>query len=390
MSIPAPTRRPPAGAPPDAEPDWAALVAGVLRDPSRLRTVFQPIVDVGGAVVAGYEALARFDGPAGLPPDRWFAAADRLGCGAELEALVVARCLDVRTELPPNCFITVNVSPHLLGRPALADLLLGAGDLSPVVIELTEHQQVADLRPLLDLSEQLRRHGALLALDDAGSGYSGLQQLTRVRPQLIKLDRALVEGAHRDEAKLALAEMLGELAGRLDAWLLAEGVETWEEMDAFCRLGVPLAQGFLLGRPAATFAPLDPAVAARLRGATSRATLVEHLAGLLEPVRSETPGEPVPALSPGEVGLRLDGWRHPVAVLLPVQADDGGPTHRAVPVSLRAPVSADVVAVARRMIARPEHQRFDPVVCVDDVGRAVGVVRAERVIARLSDLVVPS
>ena len=80
--------------------DWTDLVRGVLADPSRLRLVFQPIVSLQGAVVVGYEALSRFDGPPGLTPDLWFAAADEQGRGAELEALVVERCLALRSSLP--------------------------------------------------------------------------------------------------------------------------------------------------------------------------------------------------------------------------------------------------------------------------------------------------
>jgi EAL domain-containing protein (putative c-di-GMP-specific phosphodiesterase class I) len=361
----------------EPEPDWPALVAAVLADPDGLlRLVFQPIVSLQDAVVVGYEALARFDGPPGLTPDRWFGAADRLGRGAELEALVVRRCLALRSTLPPNCFLTVNVSPHLLTRPALRDPLLATRDLRPLILELTEHQAVTDLGPLLQLRDALVERGALVALDDAGSGYSGLQQMAQIRPNLIKLDRALVDGADRDEVKLALAELLGEFAGRLDAWLLAEGIETWEEVRAFQRLRVPLGQGYLLGRPAEPWAQLPAATVARLRLGAARASLVEHVASLVEPVPAA--GEPLAA---GQVGLQFDGRDRPAGLLLP----DAG-AHRTVPVSLRVQASVGVVELARRIAARPAERRFDPVVCVDEVGRAVGVVRVERVILRLAEL----
>lgn len=364
------------------EPDWPTLVGGVLTDPDRLTLVFQPIVALREATIVGYEALARFAGQPDLTPDRWFAAADVLGCGAELEALVVVRCLALRSELPPDCFLTVNVSPHLLTEPALADPLLAAGDLTPLVLELTEHQQISDLRGLLHLRDRLTDRGALLALDDAGSGYSGLQQMTRLRPHLIKLDRALVEDADADETKLALAELLGEFAGRMDAWLLAEGVETWAELAAFLRLKVPLAQGFLLGRPAPPWAPLDPVLAQRLRALAARTELTDHIASLVEPAPDETLG-----LRDDQVGLRLDRSGRPLAVLIPRRREgDRGQGHRVAPVSLRVPASAAVVEVARRLVARPAHCRFDPVVCVDERGRAVGVVRLERVLLRLVDL----
>src|SRR3954449_9612360 len=85
----------------------------LLADPDDLTLVFQPIVDLAAATVAGYEALARFPGAAG--PDVWFAAAEDAGVGAELEALALHKALAAVDALPPNTFLIVNVSPHLLG-----------------------------------------------------------------------------------------------------------------------------------------------------------------------------------------------------------------------------------------------------------------------------------
>ena len=372
--------------PPAPAIDWAAELDRLATDPDTLRLVFQPIVDVARGVIAGYETLARFRSADGSPspatPDRWFAAADAAGIGARVEALVVARCLQLRADLPPNCFLTVNVSPHLLTEPELADLLLGAGDLSPLVLELTEHQAVADVRPLLAVQDALRDRGALVALDDAGSGYSGLQQLTAFRPQLIKLDRALVDGADADPVKLALATLLGEFGARIDAWLLAEGVETWGEMDAFSRLGVPLAQGFLLGRPAPPWSSLDPAVADRLRRSHAQGLLRENIASLVERVELVA-GDAEPS-GPGPA-VRVDGLGRPVAVLLPLRRGNDRPGHRAAPVSLRAAASTGVAELARRVVTRPEDTRFDPVVCVDDVGAVLGVVHVEHLLTRLAE-----
>ncbi|MGX5656592.1 EAL domain-containing protein [Geodermatophilus nigrescens] len=365
---------------------WTEELARLRDRPDTLRLVFQPIVDVARGVVAGYEALARFTAADGSPsaatPDRWFAAADAAGIGARAEAMVVERCLQLRHELPPNCFLTVNVSPHLLTDPALADLLLGAGDLTPLVLEFTEHQDVADLRPLLDLRDRLRDRGALVALDDAGSGYSGLQQLTAVRPQLIKLDRALVAGADTDDVKLALAQLLGEFGGRIDAWLLAEGVETWAETEAFARLGVPLAQGYLLGRPAEPWAVLDPEVGERLRRSALRGRLVEHVASLVEPAERVAEGAtPVGAGS----AVRVDRFGHPTGLLLAHRRDGDPAGHREAPVSLRVPASTAVAEVAQRVVTRPEASRFDPVVVVDDVGAVTGLVRVESLLSRLAE-----
>lgn len=364
----------------DDERAWRRRVEGVLAEPKQLALVFQPIVSVADAGIVGYEALSRFAGSPSLTPDLWFAAADRLGHGADLEAEVLRRCLALRDSLPDDCFLTVNLSPHLLGEPVVRDLLLGEPDLSRIVIELTEHVAVPDAGVLTTMRGAVTERGGLVAMDDAGSGYSGLQQLAVLRPQLVKLDRALVDGADRDPLKLALAELLGELADRMDAWLLAEGVETWAELEAFARLGVPLYQGYLLGRPAPPWSRLDAGTVARLRELQARASLVENVASLVEDVAVEGRA---PVL-PGRHGLRVDGFGRPVRLLLPAAAD--GEPHRDAPVSLRVPPSAGIGDVARRAASRPHGTRFDPVVCVDDTGAALGLVRVEQLLVHLARL----
>src|SRR3954470_16835521 len=268
----------------------------LLADPDDLTLVFQPIVDLAAATVAGYEALVRFPGSAG--PDVWFAAAADAGLAAELEALAVHKALAVVPALPPDTFLTINVSPHLLGSAPVQDALATRPGLQRVVIELTEHTPVDDLAALRRQCDELRARGALIALDDAGSGYSGLQQLAALRPQVVKLDRALVSDADTDPVRVALAEMLGEFAGRIDAWLLAEGIETAAELAAFARLGVPLAQGWLLGRPTPDFAPLAPETEGLVRAQVARARLSDSVASLLRPVRQVSPDVNSPAVPP--------------------------------------------------------------------------------------------
>src|SRR3954463_577367 len=189
--------------PPDCRP--------LLADPDDLTLVFQPIVDLAAATIAGYEALARFPGSAG--PDVWFAAAAEAGMAAELEALAVHKALATVDALPSDTFLTVNVSPHLLGSAPLQDALATRPYLHRVVVELTGHTPVDDLAALRRQTDELRARGAVIALDDAGSGYSGLQQLAVLRPQIVTLDRALLSDADTDPVR-ALAEMLGEFAGR--------------------------------------------------------------------------------------------------------------------------------------------------------------------------------
>ena len=181
--------------------------------------------------VVGYEALARFTGYPVRDPETWFAAARRHEVLPALEAVALRTALAARSELPGNTFLTVNLGPDVIDSPEVREVLAAQPGLSGVVVELTEHARVdsyASLEPAID---RLRTAGALIAIDDAGSGYAGLQHLLSLRPEFLKLDRGLVAGLDRDEAKRTLVEMVGLLASRLDAWLLAEGVETREELD---------------------------------------------------------------------------------------------------------------------------------------------------------------
>ena len=341
----------------------------LLADPDDLTLVFQPIVDLAAATVAGYEALARFPGSAG--PDVWFAAAADAGVAAELEALAIHKALAVVPSLPPDTFLTVNVSPHLLGSAPVQAAFATRPALQRVVVELTEHTPVHDLAALRRQCDELRARGALIALDDAGSGYSGLQQLAVLRPQVVKLDRALVSDADTDPVRVALAEMLGEFAGRIDAWLLAEGIETAAELAAFAQLGVPLAQGWLLGRPSPGFAPLAPEAVRLVQAQVARARLTDSVASLLRPVRQCPLGEQVPGVPPV---VLVGPQGEPAALLL---ADPRTAEVYTAPVSLRVHPTTDIRETLQRALTRPPAQRFDPVVCTDPSGDVLGLLRIE-------------
>ncbi|RBY74951.1 EAL domain-containing protein [Blastococcus sp. TF02-09] len=345
----------------------------LLADPADLTLAFQPIVGLETGTIAGYEALARFPGSAG--PDVWFVAAAEAGIAAELEALALHQALAAVPALPDDTFLTVNVSPHLLGTTPVQNALATRPDLHRVVVELTEHTPVDDLAALRRQTDALRARGALIALDDAGSGYSGLQQMAALRPQLVKLDRALVADADADPVRMALAEMVGEFAGRIDAWMLAEGVETAAELAAFAQLGVPLAQGWLLGRPAPTFAPLAPEVAQLVRAQVARARLTESVASLLRPVRQCAHGEDVVGVPPALL-LGLHG--EPAGLLL---SDPRTAEVYTAPVSLRVHPSSDVHETLQRAMTRASAHRWEPVVCTDLTGHVLGILRVEDLIA---------
>ena len=209
----------------------------------------QPIVDHRAGRVHAYEALARFQTRGTESPLHWFALADEFGLREELELACLDAALALLEELPAGARLSVNLSgPVLVGELARARLL-GLPDLSRLIVEVTEEALVqrdaaldAALAPLLE-------RGASFAVDDMGAGYSGLRQITALHPTYLKLDRSLVRGIDADPDRAALVRALAGYAEHSRALLVAEGVETREELDAVAAAGAPLVQGYDLGRP---------------------------------------------------------------------------------------------------------------------------------------------
>src|SRR4051794_18371534 len=248
----------------DAAAAPALTVKKVLAGMANTRLVFQPVIDLVRGEIVGYEALARFGETGMRTPGPYFAAAAALGREIDLEAHLVAQALAARPGVPAGCFLSLNVSPVLLASPQVSGLLRREEDLTGLVLELTEHVPVDNLTALRRRVDALRERGALLALDDTGAGWSGLRQVAELRPDIVKLDRSLVSDVDSDQVKQALVELVGQFVSRLGSRLLVEGVERFEELDAVQRLGVPLAQGWLLGRPSLRWSELPVGVAEAL------------------------------------------------------------------------------------------------------------------------------
>ena len=229
--------------------DARQRVQRVLDDPAAMSIVFQPIVDLVSGKVVAAEALARFHEAPIRPPDHWFKDAHDSGLGVELEMLAATRALEQRTMLPAGAVIAINVGPETLICPQLHDALLDVPALT-IVLELTEHTDIEDYPGLTTTLHVLRQRGVRIAVDDAGTGYSGLAHILKLAPDVIKLDRELIRGIDLDPVRRALAASLVSFAADTGAEILAEGVETLDELEAVRRLGARYAQGYYLGRPA--------------------------------------------------------------------------------------------------------------------------------------------
>ncbi|GAA2729648.1 EAL domain-containing protein [Cellulomonas aerilata] len=354
---------------------WETALDAVLRGDG-LRLVAQPIVDIAHARVGGYELLARFDGPPHTSPDVWFTEARLRDLDGPLTVRVLAELHQLRTGLPPGTFCTVNVEPHLLARADVRDALLGSGRLDGVVVELTEHVEAGDHLVLADALDAVRGAGGLVAMDDAGQGHSGLARMIEIRPDLIKLDRALVAGIDQDPVQKAVVELVGDLAGRLDAWVLAEGVETDGELAALIRMGVPLVQGWAVGRPAPGWPDLADGPRGVILEAHARVQFGDNVLSLARAAQVHPYDAPGGLAGLGSV--RLDRRGHAAVVVV---TDPAGRLHE-VPAMTVAPSSAPA-DVLRRAMARPSAWRLAPVVCTDVNGAVVGLVEVHDLVDRV-------
>jgi EAL domain-containing protein (putative c-di-GMP-specific phosphodiesterase class I) len=163
-------------------------------------------------------------------------------------------------------YLSINLSPAALRADELLHQL--PQDLEGVVVEITEHELVADGERLHATLERLRARGARVAVDDAGAGYAGLRQLTILRPDLIKLDRGLIEDVAHDEAKQALVECFVRFAERTDARVCAEGIETIDDLLVLARIGVTYGQGYVIARPGFAWPEPSAEATAALKGAS--------------------------------------------------------------------------------------------------------------------------
>jgi EAL domain-containing protein (putative c-di-GMP-specific phosphodiesterase class I)/GGDEF domain-containing protein len=219
----------------------------------QLRPAFQPVRHLPDGVIMGYEALIR--GPHGTtfePPTMLFAVAHENEMDVELETL----CLEMIFAHLPRAVaerrLFINASAMLLRHPVfldernLAAINRSHGD---VVVEISEKEMVRDYGAFQEVLELVRRAKMHIAIDDAGSGYSGLETILHVKPDYIKVADSLVRNIHGDPIKQEIIASLAAIGNRIGATLVAEGIEVEPERRALVDLGVTFGQGFLLGRP---------------------------------------------------------------------------------------------------------------------------------------------
>jgi EAL domain-containing protein (putative c-di-GMP-specific phosphodiesterase class I) len=237
-----------------------------LLENQMLMTAFQPIYGLAAQSVVGVEALSRFVSDDGASAELWFAEAAAVGLGANLEFSALGSAAAAAAKLPPHLYVSLNISPSSCIDPRLPELFDHIElPINRIVLELTDGIPDEEYLHFISAITPLRERGLRIAIDDSQSGAGILSRMLHLRPDFIKLGRNIIGGVDHDASQYALAACMVDFAEQIGSVLVAEGVETPEELRILTELGISAGQGYLLGRPsvrpkdwAAWNTPLDP------------------------------------------------------------------------------------------------------------------------------------
>lgn len=214
-----------------------------------IQTQYQPIQRLADGAIVGVEALSRFPDQGLRPPSAWFEEAEEVGLGRALELEAIRSALSALAVLPDKAYLAINASPDTLLDPELWYVLRDVPD-KRIVLEVTEHRIVDDYKALGQALGKLRDK-VRIAVDDVGAGYSGLQHILGLKPDIIKLDLSLTRDIDKDPARRALTSALVGFSRHIECTIVAEGVERFGEYAVLRELGVDCAQGHFLQPPLA-------------------------------------------------------------------------------------------------------------------------------------------
>jgi EAL domain-containing protein (putative c-di-GMP-specific phosphodiesterase class I) len=220
----------------------------------KLWPVYQPIYDLSDNIVVGFEALLRSRLPQAVRTEALFNEAHEIGLGYELEIKAVQLALEGLDHIHPDVYIAVNVSPDTVLHAGFLDTLADK-PLERITLEITEHAAVEHYHEIKKALAPLRGQGMQLAVDDAGAGFSSFRHILELSPDRIKLDWTLTKDIETDPGRRALVAAFVQFSHDTGSKLIAEGVETLNQLQTLHELGIEKVQGNYLGFPL----PLDQA-----------------------------------------------------------------------------------------------------------------------------------
>ena len=225
----------------------------------QIRCVFQPIISLKDGNVLGHEALSRITCESEIAsPDMMFNLAGEFNRLWDLELLCRTKALEAayRFMIPPySKKLFLNVNPNIMHdenfKKGFTREFLMQYHVEPqnVIFEITERNVILDMGGFLSTIDHYRSQDYKIAIDDAGAGYSGLNLISDVNPSYIKLDMKLIRDINTDKLKYALVKGMVELSKTANINLIAEGIESKEELETLIVLGVQYGQGYFIQMP---------------------------------------------------------------------------------------------------------------------------------------------
>lgn len=247
------------------------LIVQKIIDEKYLKAVYQPIVSLKDGSIHAYEALSRITSDEmGINIGEAFEIAGECGLLWEMEKQCRTNALKGAKNKPKNTKLFINIDGNVLRDTTFQKgftkekLEKYSIDIGEVVLEITERSDFDDKELLNGLMEHYRSQGYMLAIDDLGSGYSGLNRLQIIKPGYVKIDYELVHEIHKDKSKKSLVRMLARYCSDMEYKLIAEGIETEEELKCLINIGVEYGQGFMLQKPDEEFKKIDKKIEKRI------------------------------------------------------------------------------------------------------------------------------
>ena len=241
----------------EVEPDYNDMIhqlTGIIQDKS-IRMMAQAILDVETGKVKAWEMLSR--GPAGTKlenPLSLFAVAKQTGRLFTLEMIVLEKVFQHIQTTKLKGDIYINFTPITMGErnfPDHVEKLLKKYEIDPslIVFEITERDSIEGIHLLRKNVSYLRSLGIRIAIDDTGAGYASLHIIGEVLPDIIKIDRTVIQNIHLNRVKESMLKGLLLIAKETGSLVVAEGIESEDEAKVMERNKVDLAQGYFYGRP---------------------------------------------------------------------------------------------------------------------------------------------
>ena len=235
-----------------------------ILEKKKIHPVYQPIVSLSDGLIYGYEALSRIDLPeCSFNTEQMFKIAEKMKSVWELESICRKKSIRNAVSKPKNTKLFINADPKVIHdskfRSGVTAGYLKKYGMSPndIVFEITERTSIDDAKTFKKSIEHYTKQNYKIAIDDFGSEYAGPNRLCQLKPHIIKIDIAIIRDIDKDAFKRSFVKSMSVFGKTTDVKILAEGIETYAELETLINLGIDYGQGYYLAKPQPEFVQLN-------------------------------------------------------------------------------------------------------------------------------------